>query len=227
MPGIEVEFLHRQALTPIIADLQAAVADSATAANDSKLAAAGFANAADASKQAAAGSATAANDSKLAAAGFANAADASKQAAAGFANAADASKQAAAGSANAADASKQAAAGSASTALAAATNNPVNSASVSTSYIIDFFANSKDNQYHFITLTGNVPTLTLTNVSAGRCVYLKVTQGGAGSFTITFPASCVFPGGASIDWHITPGKSNIFCLVAASSTVIDVTYYKQ
>ncbi|MEZ0484292.1 hypothetical protein [Fibrella aquatica] len=105
-----------------------------------------------------------------------------------------------------------------------APNIVLTNANVSTAYGIDM--SLCDNLFVYITLTGNT-TLTLTNVAAGRCVYLRVVQGGAGNFTLTFPASVTFPGSAAVDWHTTAGKVNVFALVAASPTIVDATYYKQ
>jgi hypothetical protein len=202
----------------------AAAATSASNATSSAQASATSAGQSSASATAAQTSATNANNSATAAATSAGQASASATAAA-------TSAQAAATSASQASASATAAATSASNAQASYTataalvaNRVVTAASVATTYTIDL--SQADNTFAFITLTGNT-TLTISNAAQGKSLYLRVVQGGAGSFTLTFPAGVKFPGGSAIDWNTTAGSVNVFSLVASSSSAYDGFYSKQ
>lgn len=183
-----------------------------------------YKNNAQSSATSAATSAGAASASAAAAATSASQASASAVASATSAAQASASAAAAATSAANAQTANAGAQTAYANSLTTVANCVISNTAVSTSYTIDMA--TCPNMRVFLTLTGNT-TLTINNASQGRSLYLKVIQGGAGSFTMTFPAACIFPAGASIDWNTTAGKANIFSLEAASSTVIDTTYYKQ
>ena len=68
------------------------------------------------------------------------------------------------------------------------------------------------NLFAYGTLVGNT-TFTINGVQPGRSIYLELIQGGAGSFTGTFPSTVRFPAGAAIDWNTTAGTYNTFSLV--------------
>ncbi|CCH02023.1 hypothetical protein FAES_4023 [Fibrella aestuarina BUZ 2] len=116
------------------------------------------------------------------------------------------------------------AAASAGVATTQAQNYVVSASAVSGTYTID--CSLRDNQTHYLTLTGNA-TLSLTNMVAGKNIYLRVVQGGVGSFTLAFPGSVTFPGAAAIDWNTTPGTVNTFSLNCYSSAGADGWYTKQ
>ncbi len=102
-------------------------------------------------------------------------------------------------------------------------NYTVSNTNVATSLTIDCAI--ADNLYYYITLTGNT-TLTLSNYDIGKHIYLRVIQGGSGSYTITFPTSVKFPGGAVVDWNTTVGTYNIFDIIGSSTTTLDAVYTK-
>lgn len=67
-----------------------------------------------------------------------------------------------------------------------------------------------DGQNQLITLTGNITTLTLTAPSAGVGKFLlRVVQGGAGSFTITWPGTVLWPLGTAPTLSIGVGDVDI------------------
>ncbi|GAB3975728.1 hypothetical protein GCM10028806_33940 [Spirosoma terrae] len=96
--------------------------------------------------------------------------------------------------------------------------------SVATTYTIDM--SLSDNVYHYITITGNT-TITLTNYTAGKHLYLRVKQGGAGGYTLTLPAAIRFPGGATVDLNTAVDGVTVFDIVASSTTELDGFYSKQ
>ncbi|CCH02026.1 hypothetical protein FAES_4026 [Fibrella aestuarina BUZ 2] len=79
----------------------------------------------------------------------------------------------------------------------------------------------------FITLTGNVTSFSIINMTMGQSVYLRAEQGGTGGYTITFPTTLRFPGGADVDWHTTAGNANTFSFMPYSTTNADAFYTKQ
>jgi hypothetical protein len=94
-------------------------------------------------------------------------------------------------------------------AVTAALNCTVNLGNLATSATISLSGCANTTAYG--TLTGNT-TLTITDIAPGKYLELELVQGGAGSFTATFPASVRFPGGAAIDWNTTAGTFNTFYL---------------
>lgn len=69
---------------------------------------------------------------------------------------------------------------------------------------------------HFCTLTGNV-TFTFSNpVDGGRYVLLLAT--GAGSFTATWPASVLWPGGTAPTITVTASKLDLITFIYVSGT---------
>ena len=61
------------------------------------------------------------------------------------------------------------------------------------------------------TLTGNV-TLTLSNPIAGCWYQLRATQGGAGSYTVTWPANVKWQSGVAPTLTTTVGRTDIIAL---------------
>lgn len=67
-----------------------------------------------------------------------------------------------------------------------------------------------------LTLTGNITSLTINGVpSAGYCTVLTLvlTQGGAGSYTVSWPAAVKWPGGVAPTLTTTVGKADIISLL--------------
>lgn len=70
--------------------------------------------------------------------------------------------------------------------------------------------------YYTLTLTGNVTTLSLTNVPASPRAFsltLEVIQGGSGSYTIAWPGSVKWPAGVAPTLTTTVGKADVITLV--------------
>ena len=65
--------------------------------------------------------------------------------------------------------------------------------------------------YQRLTLTGNV-TLTFSNAAHGDRLALLTTQ-GAGPYTITWPATVVWPGGSAPTITTTNGREDLFCFI--------------
>lgn len=72
-----------------------------------------------------------------------------------------------------------------------------------------------------LTLTGNV-TLTFSNLAASRAMTLVVIQGGSGSYTLTYPASVDWAGGAAPTLTTTVGGVDVltFFVRADGTTVL-------
>ena len=81
-----------------------------------------------------------------------------------------------------------------------------------------------DDYFGFWTLTGNVTSLAILNARQGQGIYLRAEQGGAGSFTITFPTSTpnvAFPSAQAVSWNTAAGSVNTFAMIAHSPTRLD------
>jgi len=61
---------------------------------------------------------------------------------------------------------------------------------------------------YIMTLIGNV-TVVFSNAQAGQEITIKVTQGGAGSFTITWPATMDFPNKTAPTLSTTAGDYDV------------------
>lgn len=68
---------------------------------------------------------------------------------------------------------------------------------------------------HELTLTGNV-TITVSNLSAGRRLFLTLKQDGTGSRTIAFSNTILWPGGTTPTWTTTAGKTDVVSLACES-----------
>lgn len=105
----------------------------------------------------------------------------------------------------------------AATILDTATDPPVRSSvgamvddgNSGTSKTIDW--DSKAWARHELTLTGNV-TLTLSNPVDGGC-YVLLIKSGAGSFTVTWPGSVLWPSGVAPVITTTPSKVDLVTLI--------------
>jgi hypothetical protein len=64
-----------------------------------------------------------------------------------------------------------------------------------------------------ITLTSSITSLTLSNPIAGANYGIEVTQGGVGSFTITWPANVKWAGGSAPTLSTGPGLIDFVSLV--------------
>ncbi|WP_177225967.1 hypothetical protein, partial [Arsenicibacter rosenii] len=103
------------------------------------------------------------------------------------------------------------------------TKKSIDAGSVSTAYTADM--SQADDLVISMTITSNV-TLTISNPTLGRTLTLYVTQGGAGSFSITFPAAVKFPSGAAVDWNTAVGSLTVITMEANSTTSL-VGYYAK
>lgn len=99
-------------------------------------------------------------------------------------------------------------AGAGSTVTVAADISPTNDGNSGTTKTIDF--NSKFRDTHFLTLTGNV-TLTLSNPVDGGC-YLILIKTGAGGFTVSWPASVLWPSSLTPTITATASKVDLITL---------------
>ena len=63
-----------------------------------------------------------------------------------------------------------------------------------------------------VTLTGSITTLNLNNPVAGGRYLLEIKQGGAGSFTIAWPGSVVWPSATAPTLTVTVGQTDIITL---------------
>lgn len=93
----------------------------------------------------------------------------------------------------------------------------IDAGSVNTNYVIDL--TNFDDTYLKMTVIASV-TLTITGAAWGKALYIDVMQGGAGSFTLTFPASVVWPTGQAVSWNTAVNGVNTFALVCSTSSVI-------
>lgn len=59
-----------------------------------------------------------------------------------------------------------------------------------------------------VTLTANA-VLTFPKAVTGKSFYLALVQGGAGSFTVTWPANVKFSGGTAPTLTLTAGKTDL------------------
>ncbi|ARK09045.1 hypothetical protein A6C57_01230 [Fibrella sp. ES10-3-2-2] len=187
-----------------------AAATSASSATSAATQALSSKTSAATSETNAAASATSAAASKTSAAVSETNAAASATLAGTYSTSANASRIAAAQSETNAAASATSAQNSYNATVSAVQNCTIALGNISISASIDM--GTCPNVYAYGTLTGNT-TLTINNAQPGRSLYLELIQGGAGSFTATFPATVRFPAGASVDWNTTAGTYNAFSLV--------------
>jgi len=70
--------------------------------------------------------------------------------------------------------------------------------------------------YYTVTMTGNITTLTISNVPSSPALFsltLEIIQGGSGSYTITWPGTVKWPGGVAPTLTTTVGKADVITLI--------------
>jgi len=70
--------------------------------------------------------------------------------------------------------------------------------------------------YHGITITGNITTLSISNIPASPALFsltLELIQGGSGGYTVTWPGAVKWPGGISPVLSTTVGKIDVVTLI--------------
>lgn len=70
--------------------------------------------------------------------------------------------------------------------------------------------------YYTVTMTGNITTLTISNVPSSPAMFsltLEIIQGGSGSYVITWPGSIKWPGAVAPTLTTTVGKADVVTLV--------------
>jgi hypothetical protein len=90
----------------------------------------------------------------------------------------------------------------------------VNNATATGAVTLDYSAG----QHHYLTLTGNVTSLTISNVAAsGNTAYVQIwiKQDGTGGRTVAFPSSFVWEGDAAAPTITsTAGKTDIVTVIS-------------
>lgn len=114
-------------------------------------------------------------------------------------------------------------AGAGSTVTVASSIPLTNEGNSGTTKTIDF--QSKPNGRHLLTLTGNV-TLTLSNPIDGG-VYVFLLDTGAGSFTVTWPASVLWPSATAPVITTTASKTDLVTLIFRSGTTKYIGSFNQ
>lgn len=71
-----------------------------------------------------------------------------------------------------------------------------------------------------ITLTGNVTSLAFSNATVGQVLFLRVIQGGAGSYTVAFPTA-KWPGGAAPTLTTTVGAIDAFMFICTAASTYE------
>lgn len=74
----------------------------------------------------------------------------------------------------------------------------------------------------YLEMTVSITTLTLTNPVAGAFYLFEIKQTGAGSFTITWPASFEWPGGIAPTLTTTTGQTDIISVYYNGAKYIGV-----
>jgi hypothetical protein len=69
---------------------------------------------------------------------------------------------------------------------------------------------------HSVTITAN-RTLALSNASVGQSFIIRIVQGGAGSFTVTWFTTIKWPGGSAPTLTTTSGKTDVLGFLCTSS----------
>jgi len=77
--------------------------------------------------------------------------------------------------------------------------------------------NLATSDWHTITLTQSITTLTLTSPSVGQQFTLVVIQGGSGSYTVAWFSTIKWPGGTAPTLTTTVGKADVFSFKCVSS----------
>ncbi len=79
--------------------------------------------------------------------------------------------------------------------------------------------NLATSNWHTITLTASITTLTLVGATVGQQFTLVIIQGGSGSYTMTWPATTKWPGGAAPTLTTTVGGIDVISIKFVSSGV--------
>jgi hypothetical protein len=94
---------------------------------------------------------------------------------------------------------------------------PLKTITFNATQTIDF----KQGNVQTVTLTGNITTLTLSNLKAGALYTLRVVQDGTGSRTVTWGASVHWVGGSAPTLSTGAGKIDIFHFTAPDTSTIE------
>ncbi len=77
--------------------------------------------------------------------------------------------------------------------------------------------NLASSDWHTITLTASITTLTLSNGTVGQQFTLIIIQGGTGSYTVAWPANTKWPGGVAPTLTTTVGGIDVITIKIVSS----------
>lgn len=97
--------------------------------------------------------------------------------------------------------------------------SPRNTQSGSGSQTVDWSLGNTFEQ----TATGNITTFTWNNAKAGSVYTMVITQGGAGSFTVSWPAAVLWGGGSAPTLTTTAGKKDIFVFYYDGTNFLEVS----